>query len=331
MFDKGLTKIQEQGANDVKELQEIRDFMEKMGVSGRDLWELPSSTQTFPDGAHWRIEISGVERASTLEAMIDEANKRGIAVHRVIATVGGSTYCDLEELRAIAQMGHDEKIEIVTTIGPRKSWDVGSKEMSTHEGSMQGFRLRGSDNISYWIADMMRNIEAGLRGFLVYDEGVLSVISRMREEGFIPKETVFKFSVFGGYCSAAGARVIESMGANTMNPSSDVSLPILASIRKAVNIPLDVYISVVDSFGGMYRIYEAAEIARVASPCYFKFEPGTSEADIYKPWISESWHQEFVREKIKMASIVKEITEKHAPELKLSGKGPADLVLPQPK
>lgn len=314
-----------------KTLKEIREFMERMGIPGRDLWDLPSSTKTFPDGAHWRIEIAGVEHASTMEAMIDEARKRNINIHRVIATVGGSTYCDFEELKAMAQMARDEKIEVVMTVGHRKAWDVGSKEMSTHEGSMQGFRLRGSDNISYHIADMMRNIEAGFRGFLVYDEGVLSIVNQMREEGFIPKETIFKFSVFGGYCSPAGARVIEAMGANTMNPLSDVSLPILAAIRKTVNIPLDIYMIIVDSFGGMFRAYEAPEIARVASPCYFKFEPGTSEADIYKPWVTESWHQGFIRQKVKMASIVKEIVARHAPQLKLSGKGPSDLVLTEPQ
>jgi len=314
-----------------KTLKEIREFMERMGIPGRDLWDLPSSTKTFPDGAHWRIEIAGVEHASTMEAMIDEARKRNINIHRVIATVGGSTYCDFEELKAMAQMARDEKIEVVMTVGHRKAWDVGSKEMSTYEGGMQGFRLRGSDNISYHIADMMRNIEAGFRGFLVYDEGVLSIVNQMREEGFIPKETIFKFSVFGGYCSPAGARVIEAMGANTMNPLSDVSLPILAAIRKTVNIPLDIYMIIVDSFGGMFRAYEAPEIARVASPCYFKFEPGTSEADIYKPWVTESWHQGFIRQKVKMASIVKEIVARHAPQLKLSGKGPSDLVLTEPQ
>lgn len=314
-----------------KTLDEITDFMERMGIPGRDLWNLPSSTKRFPDGAHWRIEIAGVEHASTMEAMIDEARKRNVNVHRVIATVGGSTYCDFEELKAMAQMARDEKIEVVMTIGHRKAWDAASKEMSTHEGSMHGFRLRGSDNICYWLADMMRNIEAGFRGFLVCDEGVLSIVNQMREEGFIPKTTIFKFSVFGGYCSPAGARVIEAMGANTMNPLSDVSLPILAAIRKAVNIPLDVYMVVVDSFGGMFRAYEGPEIVRVASPCYFKFEPGTSEADIYKPWVTESWHQEFIRQKVKMASIVKEIVARHAPQFKLSGRGPSDLVLTEPK
>jgi len=312
----------------MRKISEIRNFMEKMEIPGRDLWDLPSSTKTFPDGANYRLEIAGVERASTMEAMIDEAHKRCVTIHRVVATVGGSTYCDFQELKAMAQMAYDEKIEVIMTIGHRKSWDPGSKEAVAPEGMMQGFRLRGSDNISYWIADMMRNIEAGVRGFLVYDEGVLFIINKMREEGFIPRETIFKFSVFGGYCSAAGAKVIESMGANTMNPLSDVSLPILAGIRKTVNMPLDIYLIVVDSFGGMFRVYEAPEIARVASPCYFKFEPGTSEGDIYKPWIREEWHQGFIKQKVKIASIVTEIMEKHAPHLKTSEKGPSDLVLP---
>lgn len=78
----------------------------------------------------------------------------------------------------------------------------------------------------------------------------------------------------------------------------------------------------------MYRAYEAPEIARIASPCYFKFEPGTSEGDIYKPWVAEAWHQGLIREKVKIASIVQEIVQRHAPELKISGKGASDLVLP---
>jgi len=303
----------------------IRGFMEKHGIPGRDLYALPSSGRTFPDGAHYRMEIAGIERASTFEALIDETKRRALPVHRIIASVGGATYCDFQELKSMAQMAHETGIEAIVTVGHRKAWDPGAREMSTPEGAMQGFRLRGSDHVSYWIADMMRCIDAGFRGFLVYDEGVLFILERMRREGIIPKETLFKFSVFGGYCSPAGAKVIESMGADTMNPSSDVSLPIIASIRKAVNMPLDIYISVVDAFGGTFRAYEAPEIARIASPCYFKFEPGTSEADIYKPWVGEAWHQEFVRQKVKMAAIVREIMETHAPEMKLSAAGASDL------
>ena len=305
-------------------LESIRAFMEKLGIPGRDSYSLPTSDKAFPDRTHYRFEIAGVERASTMEAMTDEAQKRDVTVHRVVATVGGSTFCDFEELKAIAEMASDAGIEVIMTVGHRKAWDVGAKESATPEGSMQGYRLRGSDNISYHIADMMRNIEAGFRGFLVYDEGVLFIVNKMREEGFIPKETIFKFSVFGGYCSAAGAKVIESLGANSMNPLSDVSLPILAGIRKTVSIPLDVYVIIVDAFGGVFRAYEAPEIARVASPCYFKIEPGTSESDIYKPWIFEGFHQDLVRQKIKMAAIVQEIMERHAPQLQMSDRRASD-------
>lgn len=313
-----------------KSLNEIRRFMESMDIPGRDLWEIPASPRSFPDGAHYRIEIAGIERACAMEAMIHEAKKRRLIVHRAIATVGGSTYCDFEELKAMAHMAREEQIEVIMTVGHRKAWDAGSKELSTPEGAMQGFRLRGSDQVSYWLADMMRNLEAGFRGFLVYDEGLLLIVNQMRKKGFIPSEVLLKFSVFGGYCSAAGAKVAAAMGADTLNPSSDISLPILAGMRKAVQIPLDVYILVVDSFGGMFRAYEAPEIARVASPCYFKFEPGRSEGEIYKPWISDSWHREFVRQKVKIASIVCEIMEKHAPDLKMSPIGAPDLVLPDP-
>ncbi|MCF8049604.1 MAG: hypothetical protein K9L59_00090 [Desulfobacterales bacterium] len=309
-------------------LKKIRAFMEKEGIPGRDAHDLPTSKKTFADGARYRIEIAGVERASTMEALIDESKKRGVTVHRAICAVGGSTYCDFEELKAMAQMAAEEKIEVVMTVGHRKAWDVGSKEISNPEGAMQGFRLRGSDNISYHIADIMRCVEAGHRGFLVYDEGVLFLLDKMRKEGLLPKETFFKFSVFGGYCSAAGARVIESLGVNSMNPIADVSLPILGSIRQAVDIPLDVYIIIVDAFGGMYRAYETPEIARVASPCYFKIEPGTSEGDIYKPWVTEAFHDNLIRQKVKIAQVVNELMARHAPELKTSEKGPADLVLP---
>lgn len=309
-------------------LKKIRDFMEKEGIPGRDAHDLPTSTKSFPDGANFRIEVAGVERASTMEAMLAESDRRGVTIHRAIAAVGGSTYCDFQELKDMAAMAKEAEIEMIMTVGHRKGWDPGAKESATSEGCMQGFRLRGSDNISYHIADIMRSVEAGFRGFLVYDEGVLFILNKMRAEGLLPKETIFKFSVFGGYCSPAGGKVIESMGANSMNPISDVSLPILGAIRKTIDIPLDVYVIVVDSFGGMFRAYEGPEIARVAAPCYFKFEPGTSEGDIYKPWIDEAFHDNLIRQKVKLAQIVMEIMERHAPELKTSPKGPADLVLP---
>ena len=169
-----------------RSLAEIRNFMEKMGLPGRDGHALPDSPRTFPDGCHYRIEIAGVEGMASLSALVEEADKRKIPVHRAIATVGGSTYLELTELRDMAMLAREAGIEIILTVGHRKGWDAGAKEMATSEGMMNGFRLRGSDNLSYWLADMARGLEAGFRGFLVYDEGLLSILGQMRQEGFHP-------------------------------------------------------------------------------------------------------------------------------------------------
>lgn len=311
-------------------LEEIRKFMEKLGLPGRDLYSLPDSPKHFPDGAHYRMEIAGIESPSALETLIAEAKKKKVPIHRVIATVGGATYLTREELKDMAKLSRAEKLEVIMTIGHRLGWDAGAKQSVTPEGQQVGFRHRGSDNISYYLADVFRCVEQGFRGFLVYDEGVLHIVNKMREEGMLPKETIFKISVFTGYASAAGAKVVESMGANTFNPIADLSLPILAGIRSAIHIPMDVYINVVDSFGGMNRSFEAAEIARVCAPCYFKFEPGVSEGAIYKPWVTRDFHDHLVKEKVKMASIAKELVENMAPGIRLSEWGPSDLVLAQP-
>ncbi|MDR0622636.1 MAG: hypothetical protein LBJ61_12305 [Deltaproteobacteria bacterium] len=311
-----------------KRLSEIQAFMESKGLPGRDAYDLPSSPLTFPDGGHYRMEIAGIEYYSNFVVMLQEAKKYGVPIHRAICTVGGSTFMGFGEMADLAGKAKEEKVELVMVVGHRKSWDVGSKELGYPEGNVQGPRHRGSDNVSYFIEDMMRCLEAGVRGFLIFDEGVLRLVSQMRADGFIPKETIFKWSVFGGQCSPAGAKLLEDLGANTMNPISDVTLPILGSIRRAVKMPMDVYMIIVDAFGGMYRAYEAPEIARIAAPVYFKIEPGTSEADIYKPWITAADHDEMIRAKVKIASVLREIVQRRAPEIKLSEPGPQDLTLP---
>ncbi|UQZ89836.1 hypothetical protein C4J81_11690 [Deltaproteobacteria bacterium Smac51] len=311
-----------------KHLSEIQKFMEKQGLPGRDAYDLPTSKVTFPDGGNYRMEIAGIEHYSNFAAMMDEAKKVKLPIHRAICTVGGSTYMSFEDMKKLAKHALDEQVELVMVIGHRKGWDVGSKEMGYCEGVPQGPRHRGCESISYWLEDMMRCLEAGIRGFLVYDEGCLRLVNQMREEGFIPKETIFKWSVFGGQTSPAGAKLLSELGANTMNPISDVSLPILGAIRQTVTMPLDVYMIIVDTFGGMFRAYDAPEIARVASPVYFKIEPGTSEFDIYKPWVSSAHHDDLVRMKVNLGNTMREIVERRAPELKLSAHGPSDLTLP---
>jgi len=312
-------------------IEEIRTAMEKYGVPGRDLYELPTSPLSFPDGANYRMEISGVERLSTLEALVDEMEKRDVPVHRLISVVMGSTYLDDEELEDFARLAKEKRMEVIMTPGPRSGWDTG-RQIATPEGVLSGARIRGSDNLSYLIADIIRCVELGFRGFLVMDEGALWLLSQLRKDGVIPKDTVFKVSIYAGHGNAAGAKVLESLGANTFNPLGDLSLPMFASIRKAIKIPLDVHIILSESFGGFNRMWEGAELARVTSPCYFKIEPGTALATssgLYRPWTSDDLLAKMIRDKVKYAEIIRDLIEKINPELKLSEQGPKDLAIPK--
>jgi len=171
-------------------MKEIWSKIEKYGLPGRDLYELPTSEKRFPDGCHYRIEISGVERPEVLEALIDEMEKRNVPVHRLISMVMGATLLTDDELERFAELARGAKLEVIVTPGPRTVWDLGG-QVRTPEGALSGLRIRGADNLAYVIGDIMRAIEFGFRGFLVMDEGLLWLLSKMRENGDIPRDVVF--------------------------------------------------------------------------------------------------------------------------------------------
>ncbi|MGD9840567.1 MAG: hypothetical protein AB7U87_02515 [Candidatus Bipolaricaulis sp.] len=313
--------------------RKVAKLMEKHGIPGRDAYDLPTSPHRFPDGAQYRMEISGVERPEVLEAVIDEARKRKIAVHRMISVVMGATLLTRSELKAFAQIAAEAKVEVILTPGPRSGWDTG-RQLVTPEGSMSGLRFRGSDQLRYVIADIVRAVEVGFRGFLVLDEGLLWLLAQMRATGDLPPDVVFKVSVFAGHGNAAGAKVLESLGANTFNPVGDLDLPELAAIRQAVRLPMDLHIFLTDSFGGFNRFYDAPEMVRTCAPCYFKLEPGPAcvagPGALYKPWVSGQMLADWGREKVKHAEIIHELIQTSLPGAVLSEWGPSDLAFPQP-
>ncbi len=313
--------------------RKVKEILSKHGIPGEDVYDLPESPFRFPDDAQYRMEISGVERPEVLEAVITEAQRRRLPVHRMISTVMGATLLDRAELRDFAQIAADAKVEVIITPGPRSGWDTG-RQLVTPEGGLSGLRFRGADQLRYVVTDILRAVELGFRGFLVLDEGLLWLLSRMREEGDLPEDVVFKVSVFAGHGNPAGAKVLESLGANTFNPLADLSLPQLGAIRQAVRMPLDLHIYLTDSFGGFNRFYDGPEMVRVCSPCYFKMEPGPAcvvgPGALYKPWVSGKTLADWGREKVKFAAILHELIQESCPGAVLSDWGPPDLAVPQP-
>jgi len=311
-------------------MEKLAKALEKLGMPKGDLYELPTSPKTFPDGANYRVEISGMETPKVLAATIDEARKQGVPFHRSISVVRGASMLTREQLREFAKIAQDAQVEVIMTPGPRPTWDIG-RQIATPEGAISGLRLRGMDSVRHYLMDIERCIEIGFRGFLVWDEGVLSLLNAMKQNGDLPDDIVFKVSIFAGHANPAGIRLVESLGAGSCNPVADLTLPMLAAIRSTTSLPLDIHIQLWASMGGFNRIYETPEIARVASPCYFKMEPGPGLA-MYLPWgTSEDGLAELGRDKIRsMKNIIELVGETH-PELKLSRQGAEDLRVPRPK
>jgi hypothetical protein len=281
-------------------------ILRSQGLPASDDYALTSSPLRFDDGGHYRIEISGVERLSTLEALLDESAKMSVHVHRIVAFGGGATLLDKGELTAFADLARESNIQVIAVPGPRTGWDTGRQALSS-EGTTAGRRVRGVDNMRYLIDDYLRIFECGFRGVLVWDEGVLNVLNSARASGDIPDDAVFKVSVYTGYANPVGIKLLEGLGADSVNPVGDLSRPMLAAIRSSVHIPLDVWAMTFESFGGMNRLWEAGDIARVAAPVYFKVEPGESEGVMYNAWIEPEFHEKLVRHKVRHSAILNEL------------------------
>lgn len=292
-------------------------ILASQGLLSADDYTLAASTKSFDDGGSYRLEISGVERLSTLEVLLDEAAKQDVFVHRIIAFGGGTTLLNTAELRDVAELAQEHHIELIAVPGPRTGWDLGRQALST-EGTAGGRRVRGLDNVRYLLDDYLRIFSTGIRGVLVWDEGVLDILNKARDAGHIPADAKFKISVYAGHANPASIRILQDLGADSVNPVGDLSRPMLAAIRRSVDIPLDVWAETFESFGGMNRLWEAGDIARVAGPVYFKVEPGESEAVMYNGWVRPEFHEELIRHKVRHAAILNELAAKSAPDVAVS-------------
>lgn len=287
------------------------------GLLPADDYALTPSPKRFDDGASYRLEVSGVERLSTLEALLDESEKQNVFINRIVAFGGGSTLLSTSELRDVATLSAENGIELIAVPGPRTGWDLGRQALST-EGQAGGRRVRGLDNVRYLLDDYLRMFAAGIRGVLVWDEGVLDILNKARDAGHIPADVKFKISVYAGHANPASIRILQDLGADSVNPVGDLTRPMLAAIRGNVDIPLDVWAETFESFGGMNRMWEAGAIAQVAAPVYFKIEPGESEAVMYNGWIEPEYHERLVRHKVRHAAIINELVASTTPDITVS-------------
>jgi hypothetical protein len=303
-----------------------REFIESMGLPGRDLVECPASARRFPDGGQYRIEIPSTEGPRVLSAVIDEAGKRKVPVHRVSQGSGIMLMTD-DEITEMLDLGRDAGIEVNLFIGPRATFDIGAQVYSV-AGKGLGLSLRGADQLVFALEDVKRAVRLGLRSVLVSDLGVLQLIAKMRAAGDLPVDLIIKTSVMMAPANPASAAILELLGASTINIPSDLTIPQIAAIRAAINTPIDFYVEAPDNIGGFIRYYEIPELIRVAAPIYLKF--GLRNApDVYPSGTHlENTVVALSRERVRRAEMAMEIIARYCPEAVMSPLRAKDLGVP---
>lgn len=250
-------------------MRATREHLTELGLPGGDDHGLTTSEQRFPDGAQYRVEIPSTEGPDAFEAVMDEARLRDVPVHR-ISQGSGIMLQTNDEVQRLVEMGREHDVEVSLFTGPRAAWDVGV-QVTSGSGRVLGAALRGGDQLRFGIEDVRHACDLGIRSVLVADLGQLWVLGRMRDAGDLPPDLVLKVSVSLPVANPATAKVLEDMGASTLNLPVDLTLAQIAAIRQAVACPLDVYVEGPDDFGSPVRHYEIPELVRVGAPIHLKF------------------------------------------------------------
>lgn len=287
-----------------------------------------ASSVRFPDGAHFRIEIPSVESPKVLSAALDEAKKRGVTINRVSQGSGAMLLTE-SELREMSKIAHDAGLEISLFIGPREEWGVGAMSRSP-EGAALGGSVRGMRQLRYAVEDALRAFECGIRGMLIADLGLLQVLSQARTEGKVPSDAIFKVSALKGPSNPATVKLLESIGGDTINLPTDLTLNELSEMRAATNLPLDLYIEAPDNLGGVVRGNEIADLVEVASPLYAKFGLRNSRGIYPSGMHLENDAIAFAREKVRRAQISLEWLKRSGKPLTQSEPGAVGLGIPKP-
>ena len=290
----------------MNDMKASRDFLQKIGMPLGDAYDLPTSAKRFPDGAQYRFEVPGIQGPVAMKALLEQVDAYGLTIHRVTQTKGIMLLVD-EEIAGMVTLAEQHGVELVLSIGPRATTDT-SASVNTPEGQRMGYRLRGQEQIVRAMEDVRRAVALGCRSFLVYDEGNLWVLNEMRRHGEIPTECRFKVSAHAGHGNPCSGKVLESLGADSINPVRDIQLQMLASLRQAIDIPIDVHTENPASTGGFIRHYEVPEMIRVATPIYLK--TGGSVAKTH------SWDttEADARQRATQVRLVKRMIEQYYPE-----------------
>jgi hypothetical protein len=305
-----------------------RDFLSSIGLPSGDLNDMPDSDKRFPDGAQYRVEIPSTEGPRCLEAVLEEAARLDVTVHRVSQGSGVFLQTDAE-LDEIAGMAAGARVEVSLFARPNAAWGT-SAAARAPAGWLFAPTAYGQEQVVAALDDARRAADHGFRSVLVADVGVLAAFGEARSAGLLPSDMQAKVSVMLPAANPPAARVLQNLGADTINVPTDLSLAQIAAIRAAVDVPLDIYVEAPDNVGGFVRLHEIPELIRVAAPVYVKF--GLRNApDVYPAGSHlDSITIALSRERVRRARLGMELLTRSGYEPSTSELGAQGLAVPVP-
>jgi hypothetical protein len=292
----------------------------ELGYPGRDDSSLPSSRSQFSAGGDYGIEVASVNNQKILEEILRLADHYDVRIDRVDECRGMFRLPD-DEIRMMVATCRERQVGLVMSVGPRGVYDSGGFA-KTPNGARVGYRLRGMSNVAHAVEDVIRGVELGVRGFIVYDEGLLDVLGQMRAAGRLPVESVFKLSVHAGCSNPASARLFNRIGADTINLVPDVDVSMIAAFRQATPCPLDLFSDTAGAAGGMIRTYDVPEFIRVGAPVYIKAGAVSQPLQNHLPSPAER------EERMKQVRCVVEMIHRAAPHAKPVDRAERTLAIP---
>ena len=170
-----------------------------------------------------------------------------------------------------------------------------------------------------------------MRNVLVADEGVLWAAHQLREGGASCRPTCASRSACSrGRRTRRRSRVWAGLGADSINVPSDLSVSQIAELRAASDATLDLYVESPDDVGGFVRLYDTAELIRVAAPVYIKFglrlAPGIYPVGRHLRSVAADTG----RERVRRARLALDIVERGGgPPLEMSPVGQPELPVPE--
>ena len=300
-------------------MDNTKEFLKEIGIE--ETYNDFKSDKRFKDGGQYRFEVPGIQSPKTMNALLKESVKNNIFIHRVTQTKGIMMLTD-EEIKEMVNLAINYGCELFLAVGPRATYDT-SATVHTKEGSRIGYRLRGYDNLVYAIEDVKRACSLGVRGILLYDEGLLWALNKMRKAGELPLNVHFKLSAHAGHSNPASAKLLEEIGLNSLNPVRDLQIPMIAAIRNAIDISIDLHTENPKSTGGFIRHYEVPDFINVAAPVYLK--TGGSVAANHN-W--DTTEKEAIA-RIKQVKLVKRVIDNYCPDAIPSPENSSYMSIPE--